>query len=425
MTGQLLKQSTTNSHFGGFRGFLFSLLFLLWGLAGLGFSFPLWGQGGFQGGAVPAVLSAIEENNTTLKALRETVEAQKLGNRTGIYLPDPEASFNYLWGKPGNIGNRTDFSVTQTFDVPAVTGMKARTARRQNILLDLQYQSDRLAILTEARQYCNEIIYRNALLKELSTRLQHARTIADSYRERLDRGDATVLEHNRALLNLTTAQGEITRVEVERAALLDELQRLNGGGALPLDDDRYDEQSLPVDFDAWFAQVEQRHPALAYAQQQVALRKQEIALQRALSLPSLSAGYMSERVTGETFQGVSLGLSIPLWGNKNRVKQAKVAHSAADRQQTDNRLQLYAQLQAACRRAAALKTLADDYRRTLAALNSVSLLKKALDAGEISLPDYLVELGLYYAAIDNALEAERDYRQALLRIFSIFTPINT
>ena len=34
--------------------------------------------------SVDAVLDAVERNNTTLKALRQEAEAQKLGNRTGL-----------------------------------------------------------------------------------------------------------------------------------------------------------------------------------------------------------------------------------------------------------------------------------------------------------------------------------------------------
>ena len=38
------------------------------------------------------VLKAVEQNNTTLQALRQTADAQKLENRTGLTLPDPEDS---------------------------------------------------------------------------------------------------------------------------------------------------------------------------------------------------------------------------------------------------------------------------------------------------------------------------------------------
>ena len=380
--------------------------------------FPLWGMGDvlFARSGVPAVLSAIEQNNTALKALQEQTRAAQLENRTGIFLPGPEVEVNYLWGSPAVTGNRTDIAIRQRFDIPALTGMKARVARQQNVLPEWQYRANRLALLAEARQYCNEIIYRNALLKELSARLEHARTIADSYRERLERGDASLLEYNKALLNLSTAQGEITRTEIERTALLDELIRMNGGIALSLDDDCYDEQPLPGDFEEWFAQTAQQHPALAYSRQQVALRKQEVSLQRALSLPAFSAGYMSERVVGQQYQGVSVGISLPLWENKNKVKQAKAAVSAAEGALADRRRQLYGQLQTAYRRATGLKAMAGDYRRALSALNNTVLLKKALDAGEISLLDYMLELGLYYTAVNNALEAERDYQQALAEL---------
>ena len=53
-----------------------------------------------------AVLQRIETNNTTLAALREQTEAQKIENRTGIYISNPEVEFNYLWGNPTAIGRR-------------------------------------------------------------------------------------------------------------------------------------------------------------------------------------------------------------------------------------------------------------------------------------------------------------------------------
>lgn len=49
---------------------------------------------------IDSILFSIEENNSTLKALREETNAQKLGNKTGIYLSDPDVEFGYLWGNP-------------------------------------------------------------------------------------------------------------------------------------------------------------------------------------------------------------------------------------------------------------------------------------------------------------------------------------
>ncbi|MDR1645097.1 MAG: TolC family protein [Tannerellaceae bacterium] len=367
---------------------------------------------------INSALASIEENNATLKALRETAEAQKLENKAGTYLPGPEADFNYLWGNPSIIGNRTDFSVSQTFDIPAITGMRSRVAQAKNHLEDRQYRTDRMSILLEAKQYCIEMVYYNALMKELLIRLQHAQTIAEGYKERLDKGDAGILEYNKAYLNLSTVQGEISRVEVERNALLLQLKRLNGGMDLALPDTEYSEPDLPADFDEWFLQAEDKNPALAYVKQEVEVSKRQLSLSKAMGWPSLSTGYMSESVVGQRYGGVSLGISIPLWGNKNRVRQAKASVVAAQSRQADGRQQLYSRLRILYDRVSGLKATAGNYRSSLANVNSTDLLRKALDAGQISLLEYMVEMGLYYDTVNRILEAERDYRKAYAELSS-------
>jgi outer membrane protein TolC len=358
------------------------------------------------------ILQSIAQQNTTLRTLREHTNAQQLENRTGIFLPGPEIGFSYLWGAPQAIGNRTDVSITQTFDMATILGMRSKTAHQQNVLLELEYRAALMNILLEAKQHCVDAVYYNALTKALTRRLQHAETMARSYRERLNRGDVSVLEYNKAQLNLAAVQDEMARATVEQTAALQALQRLNGGIAVTLNDDRYPGTLLPGSFDAWFEAAMPKSPLLAAVNEEVSLRRREVGLARAANWPALSAGYMSERVTGETFQGVTLGLSIPLWGNKNRTKQAKAAMRAAESKQADMRLQLYAHLQSVYSRAAALQDMAAAARRSLLTLNNTGLLQKALDAGEISLLDYLLETGLYYAAELRTLEAERDFEKA-------------
>jgi outer membrane protein TolC len=375
---------------------------------------PLFAQN-----SVSAVLTTIEENNTTLKALRETADAQKLGNKTSIYLSNPEADFNYLWGKPDEIGNRTDISVKQNFDIPALLGMKSRVASGQNNLVELQYKADRMNILLEAKQYCIELIYCNALSRELDVRLKHAETMVEGYKLRLDSGDVNRLEYNKARLNLSTVQGEISRINVERNALLAQLKRLNGGIDVVLDDHLYGNISLPVNFDDWYAQAVPKNPALEYARQEIEVGKKQVSLSKAMNLPIFSAGYMSEKVVGQRYQGLMLGVSIPLWENKNRVKQAKASLTAAESRESDSRKQFYSQLQILYSRTAGLKATSEKYRQSLEEVNNADLLKKALDAGEISLLDYILEIGLYYNTVNQTLETERDYQKAFAELSAV------
>jgi outer membrane protein TolC len=368
---------------------------------------------------IDTILRNIEKNNTQLKALRETAEAQKLGNKTGIYLDNPEVGFNYLWGKPGEIANRTDINVKQNIDIPTIAGTKSKIADGQNNMLELEYKSDRMNILLEAKQYCIELIYYNALRRELDVRLKHAETIAESYKSRLDRGDANRLEYNKVQLNLSTVQCEILRIDIERNALLLELKRLNGGANITLDDYQYNSLSFPVNFDDWLAQITQKSPVLEYAKQGVEVGKKQISLSKAMRLPVFSVGYMSEKTAGQQYQGFTFGFSIPLWENKNRVKQAKAAIIAAELREIDCRQQLFSQLQILYNRVDGLKVTVEKCRQSLIAINNTDLLKKALDAGEISLLDYILEIGLYYNTVNHALEAERDYQKAFAELFAI------
>ncbi len=361
-------------------------------------------------------LAAIEKNNTTLKSLRESVEAEKLGNKTGIYLSNPEAGVNYLWGKPGETGNRTDINIKQNFDLPALLGIKSKVADGQNNLAELQYKVNRMNILLTAKLYCIELIYYNALKKELNVRLEHAETIAEGYKSQMEKGNANRLEYNKAQLNLSAVQGERSRVEVERNVLLSQLKRLNGGTDVVLEDDQYSSTLLPTRFEEWFAQAAGKDPALEYTRQETEVRKKQVSLNRAMNWPVFSAGYMSEKTVGQHYQGLTLGVSIPLWENKHRVKQAEAAVLASEAREQEAKQQLYDQLQMLHQRALGLKTTVENYRKALENNNNTDLVEKALQVGEISLLDYMLELGLYYDTVNQVLEAERDYQKALAEL---------
>ena len=368
---------------------------------------------------IEQVLIAIEQNNTALKTLREEVKAQQLGNRTGIFLSAPEVEFNYLWGNPSEIGNRKDFSISQSFDIATIGGMKSRMAKEQNVLVDLQYKADRQSILLQAKQMCIDLIYYNSLYEELNTRMRHAQAITDAYQEKLKRGDANVLEANKANLNLSTVQGEIARVEVERQTLLNGLKQLNGGIEIFMESNDYQTTPLPDSFEKWYQDAEQKNPMLSYVKQQIEVGKQEVRLNRAMNLPQFSAGFMSENTLGQKYQGVSVGISIPLWSNKNKVKQAKANVRAAEMRQLETKQYFYNQLQSLFLRAEGFWRTAIGYRQSLSSLNSTDLLSKALQAGEISLLDYMVEIGLYYETVNQTLAAERDFEKAKAELYAV------
>lgn len=368
---------------------------------------------------IDTILNQIEANNTTLDALRKTAEVEKLENKTGIYLSNPEVDFGYLWGKPDPIGNRVDFSAIQSFDIPTISGMRNRLADKQNISVELQFKVERMNILLEAKMLCLDLIYYNSLKRELETRILHAQNIADIYEIRLSKGDTNILDNNKAQLNLTTIKGEFSRIEIERNALLSELMRLNGGVELTITNDEYDPKLLPPNFNEWILQAEQMNPYLAYAKHEIEVNQALVSINRAGNLPSFTAGFISEKIAGEHFQGLQVGLTIPLWENKNRVAMAKASVSAAEARQNDGVQKFYNQIKVQYDRALGLNTIAQDYRTLLNNSRNAELLKKALDLGEISLLEYFTELTLFYNLVEVTLKAERDYQQAVALLYGV------
>lgn len=365
------------------------------------------------------VLKAVEQNNTTLQALRQTADAQKLENRTGLTLPDPEVGFNYLWGSPSGVGNRKDASVSQSFDIATVSGLKGKVAREKNELVEWQYKSDRMNILLEAKQYCLDLIYYNALLEELAIRLEHAKGIAAGQKERLNSGEGNKLEYNNVMLSLSMLEGEITRMKTERDAVQSQLTRLNGGESVTFTKTEYETIEMPDNFIEWCHVAETKNPVLAYVKQEIEVSRKQLFLNKTMGLPTFSVGYMGEYVVGQRYQGISLGMSIPLWSNKNRVRQAKAAVRAAESRQADAKEQFYGNLEILYQRTSGLKIAAETYRASLVEANNSRLLKTALDEGEISVLDYLVGIGLYYDAVNQALDAERAYQKAYAEMSAV------
>lgn len=368
---------------------------------------------------IDIVLDSIEQNNTTLKSLSAKFDAQKLQNSTLKNLSELEIGFNYLWGNSNEIGNRTDFSVAQTFDIATLTGMKGNMVDEQNNLVEWQYKAERMNILLEAKQYLIELIYYNALHQEMLLRLQHAQIIENSVNQQFDNGDANVLEYNKAKLNLSLVEGEISSINVERIAILEQLKRLNGGNTISVEDSSYTQPTIPLNFEDWFLIAEQKNPILAYVKQTVEVSKKQVSINKAQNLPEFSVGYMSEKVVGQRYQGITTGVSIPLWTNKNKVKQAEAEVLAAEKNVIDKKQQFYAQLQLQFNRTIGLMENAQQYRNSLETANNTDLLKKALDAGQISILDYIVEIGLYYEVLNRTLEAEKDYQKALAELTAV------
>lgn len=365
---------------------------------------------------IDRVLESVVSNNKTLQAGSRLTETQKLEARTGNYLANPTIEFNQLWGNSATGSNVNELAVVQSFDFPSVYGNKNKLVKLKTETYDHQYAAGRQQILLTAKQTCLEIIYLRKQKKLLDNRQKNALQLAELYRQRLENGDANQLELNKIELEKINAQNESRLNEATLRAKLEQLQTLNGGQAIEFNDNSYGNEYPLPEFDKLQADYLAADPNLKSLLNATETANREIKLSKAQNLPKFDLGYRRNGGNDEKLHGFVLGVSIPLWENKNTVKKAKAQAEYAGAVVEDNTQNLKSTLRELYTQAEALRNSCDEYAKTLSVQHNMDLLNKALSAGQISMIDYFVEITIFNSSMQNYLNVEKEYHNTLAQL---------
>lgn len=364
------------------------------------------------------VLASVEKNNPELQALRKRTESEKYGFKAERMVEAPEVGFDYLWGSPADIGTRKDISVTQSIDIATISGTKGKIAKSESELSDMQFNVRRQEILLQAKLLYINIICCNAVGAELERRLERSEKVESVYRDMQVRGETDMIEVNKAHLAYLAQRNALARNKMEAEGFRLELQRLNGGEPLEINDLSYVRSDmLPADFDTWYKEVADRSPEIRAARQNVKVNEAVARGIKMSSCPTITAGYMAELVKGSNFRGLTLGLSIPLWSARSKTRQANLSCEASRLEVKDVEASEYSALRSLYEKASGLKDLSDELALSLAVSDeAMSMTEKKFNEGEISLMDSIMELSLYYSVVDESLAASKDYDLALAEL---------
>lgn len=363
------------------------------------------------------ILGQVGENNLTLKALQQQLDAGADANLAEARLEGPEVEFGYLFGEDGR--RRHDFGVSQSFDFGALTGARKRLALGQNELLALEYRASRRDILTQARKLVYRIINCNALIAEYTHRADNARAVEQAYRSGYEKGEFSVIDYRKAAVGLAEAEGTLRLCEVERDGLLAELKNLNGGEDIVITACEQETVLLPGSFGLWLEQASGKSSALEYVRTSTSNSEKQLKLSRSEAFPSLSVGYKSEVVPGEGFRGVSVGVSIPLWSAGKKISSAKKQLEAAHLAEQDALVQFRTNAENLYEKAASLAESAAGYALLTDSDEGLRDLQKALDSGQMSLLDYMNEISYFYSSRELALQTQLEYLLAVADLMAL------
>lgn len=350
-----------------------------------------------------AVWREISANNLTLKGCEQQMEAQRMENRVGLAPENPEVEFAYLWNS-NNAGNRIDFSVTQSFDFPTSYVYRSRIANLRDNQAEELLRQQQNEVLLEAGRLYYDIIYANGRIKDMERCLKYLSDVSEAYQRKLDAGEINIFDYNRVKLAELSLRQEKSHAEVEREALLRELQQLNGGVALAVEETDFPEFELGGSFEEW----QWQNPKLNWLNRQQEIAQQQLKLSQSEWAPQFFAGYMREQIPAETFQGVKVGLSLPLWHNANTLKQSKLQATSVNMLAADEQFRFRTHLQNCYETTKSLLQQIEEFEALLKDVDALALLNKALESGQISLLEYLSESSLYHDSHERLEEMQHD-----------------
>ena len=369
-----------------------------------------------QAQTIDHVLQSIEQNNKELQSAMQLTKAQKMENRTANNLPDPTVSYSSFYKNGAGPGHGTEFVASQGFDFPTQYITRKNQADLANESLSKEQLAIRRDILLKAKTLCLDLILLNQEKALMDIRKQNADELEALYNQRLEAGDANILEVNKIKMERMNVQTEVAQNHASHRNALQSLLAMNGNMPLEFAESNYPEVKEILDFNTLCDEViasDLDLQALSFAtkaaEKQVSVNKQDW-------LPKLEAGFRRNTDTEMSMNGFVVGGSIPLFSNRKKVQIAKAQALSAQLMQEDAKVQVENNLMSLFNEMQQLKEAMNAYDVPLL-YKSLDLLKQALQEGQISLIEYFVEAETVYKNLQARMQLENQYQKVMASIY--------
>lgn len=341
-------------------------------------------------------------------------EAKDLDSKTLANAPDPEVEASYLVAPKGET-NRWGVELNYGFEWPGVYGARREVAeamRQANAAeASAVAYGKRMEILSEIGSY----LYadrRLSIMRKMSASTDSlmditARLVAGGQMSRLD---LSKLQLERGRINT-----QIANIEAEKRSAEGNLQTMNGGldctGLLETIDRTFVMTPLHS-LDLYLEEAMER-PQVTQAIAELHAAQHGVQVAKGEGLPGFSVGYTHEFEDGMHFNGANIGVSLPLFSNKGKVKAAKAAEAAAEFRKATAVDQAHSDIRAMYDEVVALDESLRVPSEVFGQTDYSTLLLKAYRGGELSLVDYLQERAWFQEAHLDFLELQYQREQTM------------
>lgn len=372
------------------------------------------------------ILSQISHHNPELRAVQHANQSLLAGMRSDNALGETSVEYTPFYQRGYDGVASSEMIVSQSFDFPTLYATRGRANSYRANALDMQYQMAVRDVMLRARQLCFDL----CIAQSRHDLLRQRQLVADDLLRLLDmrmaQGDATRIELNRVKLERMSVSADLLRSQATIADLRTQLVQLNGGSPLPqLDSLRYEDveayallHRLPNSVDNVLPESRDGGNALevGIAENQLQSSVYDVKAARQGWLPQLTLGWRWNTDAGVSSHGVLVGMSLPLFANSSKVKAARLSRTAAEDNLSRVRVEQDARLSQLRNQASHQQAILDTYDPALMQ-ETLTLLTRAVEGGQLTVTDAMVEIDKIYQLFDARLAAQQLYCTTLTELF--------
>ncbi len=269
------------------------------------------------------------EHNQNIQASQLNINWNQQAEKTAFSIPKTE--INGTFGQINSVNFDQSYSISQRFN-PFLIGVKKEWLAANTVNSELQLEAKKQELILQIRTTWNDLLYLLSLESQLLIQDSLLNDFAKTAEIRYQTGNGNALEKSTAKLKASEFKLKINQIKGD---ILIHKQRLglflNLQETFKVEDRQYKAETFDLMVDS--ADLI-KNPLMNLMLQEIELAKSERKVIRAELYPDLNLGYFIQSMRGyqdvnglpvqygpaPTFQGVSVGISLPIFSTSERTK---------------------------------------------------------------------------------------------------------
>lgn len=363
------------------------------------------------------LLKTIVANNPDIAAMEASIESEVLSIKSDNNLPDTDVDFEHQWG-PKEVGNKWSVGISQGFEWPGIYSERRKAAQSATDAMSFLKRSNYLDKLLEVKLLFIDIVNTRKNIAIMDEVLNHMTQLKEKYHNGYHQGEVTILDVNKIDIEHISVSRRCNELRTQLTILENSLAALNGGkdcSAIIASLNDYP-QDMILSEDDYVEMIKQNDPMLGYNSFMTKSQASTAKVAKLKNLPGFSLGYLHVNELGTHFNGFKIGLSLPLFSNRNKVAASKALLRSLENEETSVEVAKLSAMYSDRAKVLTLHKEMNEYRPMFEDSNNIALLKKALDGGEISLLTYLQEVNYFLKAQREYMDVVYQYHYSLARL---------